>query len=138
MEESTLSNAIGPTGPGRRPTALVVDDDPSVCAVLEVVLRKLGCSVETAANGTEAHERMGRRPLDIIVTDLCMPEEDGFALLNRIRARWRGTPVIAMSAGVPGLDVLSAAVRLGANAAMRKPIDRDLFEAEDRRFLKLA
>lgn len=67
---------------------LVVDDDPDILSVVADVLRDEGCSVTTAANGEEALAslaRPGRERPDLIITDLMMPQMDGWTLCEKLR-----------------------------------------------------
>ena len=67
---------------------LVVDDEPDVRAALDGLLRRWGCSVETAASGGEALSP-GRAPPDLVLCDLRLGEGgSGFDVLDRLRARW--------------------------------------------------
>src|SRR4030095_2706140 len=80
----------GPAGDG--PAAelagrlvLVVDDDPAVRWLFTSVLGDAGATVETAADGKSALARARTRPPDIIVSDILMPEMDGWELCGAIR-----------------------------------------------------
>lgn len=66
-------------------TVLVVDDDELVLALLEADLRQAGFAVRTAANGKEALTTVLGAPVDIIVSDVTMPEMDGLEFCERIR-----------------------------------------------------
>jgi CheY-like chemotaxis protein len=67
---------------------LVVDDEPDVRAALDGLLRRWGCSVETAASGGEALSP-GRAPPDLVLCDLRLGEGgSGFDVLDRLKARW--------------------------------------------------
>jgi signal transduction histidine kinase len=67
---------------------LVVDDEPDVRAALDGLLRRWGCSVETAASGEEALSA-GRASLDLVLCDLRLGEVgSGFDVLDRLKARW--------------------------------------------------
>jgi DNA-binding response OmpR family regulator len=68
-----------------RKTILIVDDDETILNVLERELRKSGFAVLKAVNGKEALEVVSRHPVDIIVSDISMPEMDGLAFCERIR-----------------------------------------------------
>jgi CheY-like chemotaxis protein len=63
---------------------------------------------------------------DLVITDIFMPEGDGFEMLNELRGREPKVPVIAMSGGgvQDGLDVLAIAGRLGATKVLYKPFAR--------------
>ncbi len=80
---------------------LVVEDDVDSRALLEKILRDCGAEVTPAASAAEAFERFSRSKPDIIVSDIGMPEEDGYSLLKRIRATENGdspVPAVALTA----------------------------------------
>ena len=64
---------------------LLVDDEPGILEVVATVMKETGYSVDTANNGNEAWEHIGKHHYDLIVSDLCMPGVDGEALYKRIR-----------------------------------------------------
>ena len=68
-----------------RKTILVVDDDELVLSLVEADLRQAGFAVLTAANGKDALAIVLREPVDIIVSDVSMPEMDGLEFCERIR-----------------------------------------------------
>jgi CheY-like chemotaxis protein len=87
-----------------RPTVLVVDDSPVVLHLLQIVFESAEYDVVTAASGTEALVQVERAQPDIIVTDVAMPEGDGFGLLRQIRENptTSNIPVIMLTASGPG------------------------------------
>jgi CheY-like chemotaxis protein len=82
---------------------LVVDDSPVVLHVLQMVFESAQYDVVTAGGGTEALVRVDRRRPDIIITDVAMPDGDGFGLLEKIRENpaTRAIPVIMLTASGP-------------------------------------
>ena len=87
-----------------RPTVLVVDDSPVVLHVLQMVLESAHYDVVTATGGTDALVQIERCRPDIIITDVAMPDGDGFALLRKIRENpaTSAIPVIMLTASGPG------------------------------------
>jgi CheY-like chemotaxis protein/nitrogen-specific signal transduction histidine kinase len=89
-------------------SVLVVDDDPDTCAALGVVLRQAGASVRTAGSVPEALRVSGEATIDVVVTDLAMPDRDGYALLAALRgddaAAGRHVPIIALTAAASPED----------------------------------
>ncbi len=79
---------------------LVVDDEPDSLDVVMMVLSASGATVFAAANGQEGLELFRRMQPSVVLTDLSMPEMDGWQLLQEIRAtdHGRSTPVIALTA----------------------------------------
>ncbi len=79
---------------------LVVEDDPATRKLLGDMLRAEGATVIEADNGRVALERLQEGPFDLIVLDLMMPEMDGFAVVEEVRARGNlaGVPVLVVTA----------------------------------------
>lgn len=96
--------------PGTK-TVLVVDDEPSVLFALSEGLsdRRGGVRVVTAANGIEAVAVLEAEPVDLVLTDLRMPDMDGFELLAFLRRNHPAVPVILMTA----LGSAETSARLG-------------------------
>ena len=78
---------------------LIVDDEPNVLDVMATVLLDAGYSVQTAANGRIALQIIDLTPPDLIITDVMMPNLDGWTLLDHAYQRNPSLPVILMSAG---------------------------------------
>jgi CheY-like chemotaxis protein len=79
---------------------LVVDDDPEIRQLLRRMLEPAGYTVEEAANGRMALERLAASPPGVILLDLMMPEMDGFELVAELRRHetWRAIPVVVITA----------------------------------------
>jgi len=77
---------------------LVVDDDLGICSTLKELLEAAGSSVETAADGVEALERIDSSQFDLVLTDVAMPNMDGCDLYKEIHERLPGLPVLMMTA----------------------------------------
>ena len=111
------------------PLVLVVDDDAALRVSIRALLESLGYVVSTVCNAYEAIVEIGAQRPDAILTDIYMPEGDGYELITTIRDFGEDIPVIAMSGG-PYLvgtdhvginDYLGMAERLGAVATIAKP-----------------
>ena len=100
---------------------LVVDDDPGLVGMVELILGTFNFTVATASNGAEALERMREECPDAVLLDLMMPVMDGWTFLHERRAQaiCEATPIAVMSARHDA----AAAVELGARAVIRKPFD---------------
>jgi len=79
---------------------LVVDDDPETLDMLVTGLAAFGAGVLTAFSGREAREKVLLDAPDVLVSDLAMPDEDGFALLRELRKQGINVPAIAFTAHV--------------------------------------
>ncbi|MBL4584974.1 MAG: response regulator [Pseudomonadales bacterium] len=101
---------------------LLVDDEPRITELLAFSLRKEQYIIETATSGPEALKTLKERPVEIVVTDIRMPEMDGFELCQHVMELYPATQVIIISAHG---DVESAveALKIGAVDFLQKPID---------------
>ena len=101
---------------------LVVDDDALLREVLTDILRDAGLEVETASTGTEAVAKFDVARVDVILSDVSMPEMDGIELLRQVRERDVDVPVVLMTGG-PSLATAVKAVEYGAFRYLTKPMD---------------
>jgi CheY-like chemotaxis protein len=111
---------------------LLVDDNDDARVTVARILEMSGHNVVQAANAKAASALLKEQTPDLVITDIFMPEGDGFEMLNELRGHEPKIPVIAMSGGgmQEGLDVLSIAGRLGAKKVLYKPFARrQLLEA---------
>jgi CheY-like chemotaxis protein len=106
-------------GPG---TLLVIDDDPAVRGFLRQILAGAGYVVVEAGDGKSGMSKIGPQRVELVITDLVMPEQEGLETLQRLRVERPNLPVIAIS-GAFGGSYLKSARRLGATATLAKPID---------------
>jgi len=77
---------------------LVVDDDMGICRTLKELLEAEGCLVETAPDGAAGLRRLESIPCDVVLTDVVMPNMDGYELYTAIQKRHPGLPVFMMTA----------------------------------------
>jgi EAL domain-containing protein (putative c-di-GMP-specific phosphodiesterase class I) len=103
-------------------TILLVEDDESVRQVYSRVLAKSGFTVVTACNGAQATQLVQRRAIDLVVSDIAMPEMTGVDLLKALRLENLDVPVILMT-GNPQLETATEAVTFGALRYLTKPVD---------------
>lgn len=104
--------------PGK--SALVADDDDVVRSTLARLLRHLDMTVLDAADGVEAIRKVDEHPFDIVISDLSMPQADGFAVLASVRKKQPHTPVIILT-GAGGVPDSVRAMREGAFDFLTKP-----------------
>jgi CheY-like chemotaxis protein len=110
-------------GAGKGPDRLlVIDDDPAVRGFLRQILAGAGYVVVEAADGKSGMSKIEPQRVDLVITDLVMPEQEGLETLQRLRVERPNLPVIAIS-GAFGGSYLKTARRLGATATLAKPID---------------
>ncbi len=107
-----------------RKTILVVDDDETVLSLVEADLRQAGFAVLTAAHGKDALAMVLREPVDIIVSDVSMPEMDGLEFCERIRQspEHADIPFILLTAH-SGAGERIRGLRSGADEYLVKPIN---------------
>ena len=110
-------------------TILVVDDEADIREMLSRHFRYLGHEVETASNGVEAVERLAKSKIDILISDIMMPEMTGVELLKHVRSHY---PMIRpiMITGYVTMDNALACIRYGADSCVFKPLN-DLGQLEN-------
>lgn len=103
---------------------LVVDDEEHIRKLVSVGLRRAGYEVTLAANGKDALDRVAEATPDLIVSDVMMPDLDGFALLSKLRSdsSTRTIPLIFLTAK-GSTDDLVTGLGLGADDYLAKPFD---------------
>jgi len=99
---------------------LMVDDDPGLRDVVSDFLGRHGYNVETAADGREMDEALGRGPVDLIVLDVMLPGEDGLAICRRLANTEGGPPIIMLSAMGEDTDRI-VGLEVGADDYVPKP-----------------
>jgi two-component system, NtrC family, response regulator PilR len=93
---------------------LVVDDERSICELLEISFRKEGHRVDTASDAESAQQRLSSQIYDIVVSDICMRDMDGVELLRYCREVSPSTKFILIT-GVPTINTAIDAVNFGAD-----------------------
>jgi two-component system, NtrC family, response regulator AtoC len=107
-----------------RPLLLVVDDEVPVLKVVERLAVKAGFDVTACASGADAMRTLMRKPADLAMVDLRMPDVNGLDLLRQIRKNVPGCEVILMTA-YAAVDSAVEAIKLGAREYLTKPFDFD-------------
>ena len=114
-----------------RPAVFVVDDEKQMCASLKSMLEGRGFKVSVATSGKEALNVVDQQPFDVFLLDICIPDLDGFSLMERIFSDLPETPVIMMT-GDASVDSAVKALRKGAYDYLKKPFEPDeLFKTID-------
>jgi CheY-like chemotaxis protein len=112
--------------PGVR--VLVVDDEPDARALVSELLTERGALLERAGSANEAFEAFRRFRPEVVVSDIGMPEEDGFSLIRRLRAlpeaEGSRVPALALTAFARDVDSKKA-LESGYSAHLGKPVDPD-------------
>ncbi len=100
---------------------LVVDDEPTLRLGFAYALSNRSTTVETAANGRQALDRIALVPIDLVILDLRMPELDGIGVIDALRAAGNPVPVILCSAAMVPASALRA-IRHGVVDFLLKPV----------------
>ena len=105
-------------------TALVVDDVADVTEMLAVVLTHAGYNVVTAASAPAALKAASERQFDVIISDIGMPDMNGYQLAREVRQLpgYQTVPMVAVT-GYSMFDDKERSTKAGFNAHMTKPID---------------
>ena len=110
---------------------LVVDDEDLGRVTLRQMLEADGHEVLEAANGREGVALHSNDPVDLVVTDIIMPEQEGIETIVQLRRKNPQLKIIAISGGgrMKNMDFLKIASHVGADATLTKPFStRELLE----------
>lgn len=108
---------------------LVVEDKKENVYLLKVLLESDGYEVVTAENGIEALEKLKENPVDMIISDIMMPEMDGFRLYKKCKSddKLKGIPFVIYTASYTSEDDKTFALSLGVDRFVVKPIEPKIF-----------
>ena len=113
--------------PARKaPRVLVVDDDPGLAEVIELLLSREGYLAERAGSVKDARERIAATEPDLVITDLKLPDGTGLDLIDRVHAERPELPLI-MITSYSSLESAIGALRAGAVDYLVKPFDNEEF-----------
>jgi CheY-like chemotaxis protein len=105
---------------------LLVDDDPDTLQVLTLALTQAGADVKACSSATEAFKTLEEWNANVLVSDIGMPDEDGFSLIRKVRAlepELGGTmPAIALTAYATAADRIRA-LSMGFQMHVSKPVE---------------
>jgi CheY-like chemotaxis protein len=108
-------------------SVVIADDVPEIQRLLQQWLRELGCMVTCVSTGKEAVRVLRTVHVDMVITDILMPDGDGLEVIAELRQIQPSARIIAMSGGGSHLlaaDCLKLANSLGAHGILRKPFNR--------------
>lgn len=105
------------------PKVLIIDDEANIRSVLKDMLGMSGYEVDTAENGKEAKELYDKNEYDVVITDIIMPEQDGFEVILDYRNKNQLDRIIAISGGgrTSSEDYLNIANHFGVSSIFSKP-----------------
>lgn len=116
---------------------LIIEDDPGIAEMIEMMLTADGCTTEVVVDGSTALDRLSGPPPDIAVLDVMLPHTDGLDILRTIRSdeRWSKVPVVVVTARGSD-DQVWDGWSAGADYYMVKPFDPNDLRATVRRLLE--
>jgi len=106
---------------------LIIDDDDTIRRMLAKTLTRAGYDVLGAADGDEGLKQFRENEIDLVITDLIMPEKEGIEIIMELKTGFPDVKIIAMSGGahIGPDEYLKLADALGAQRTLKKPIARD-------------
>ncbi len=106
---------------------LLIDDDDLFREVTRLMLESGGHEVLEAKDGRDGLALFRKQPVDVVVTDLIMPQDEGIVTIRNIRALDKETRIVAISGSGRTADVnfLTMAAKLGATSALAKPFEKE-------------
>jgi len=113
--------AAGDVSNPSQPHVLIVDDDAEIAALVSRYLGGNNCRVSIAASGAQLRAALSGLPIDLILLDLGLPDEDGLSLLRHLQTSWRG-PVIVLSGRGESVERV-VGLELGADDYVTKPFE---------------
>lgn len=112
------------TSPESAARILIVDDELPVLHAVRGVIEEMGHQAREAHDGAQAISALEAESFDLVVTDLRMPNQDGFAVVRRARELPAHTPAVVLTASASITDCVEA-MRAGAYNFLVKPLNRD-------------
>ena len=117
---------------------LIIDDESQIRLVLKKMLVREGFSVISASDGKEGMKLFKKDVVDLVITDIIMPEKEGVEVIMELKKDYPDVPIIAISGGgqFSSKHYLDMAKLLGVNAIFDKPIYKDELLKEVKKCLK--
>jgi twitching motility two-component system response regulator PilH len=122
MSEALIMPPAGETAVKRAPTVYFIDDSATMREVIKIAFRRENINVITCADAASALALFEQNRPDVVITDVIMPNQDGYAVCSQIKQHpeFGGIPVVLMS-GVVNKSVADKAVAVKADELIRKP-----------------
>jgi DNA-binding response OmpR family regulator len=131
LQQEMADSVCGGPALGRR-TILIADDEPGMRRFIRDSLDGHDYEFLEAVNGHTAEHIVGQRRIDLVITDICMPDRDGLESIQAIRRMQARLKILAVSGAFDGL-FLATARAFGADAALAKPFrSAELIECVNR------
>src|SRR5689334_4347987 len=122
MSEAMTVPPLADAPTKRTPTVYFIDDSATMREVIKIAFRKENISIVACADANAAISQFEQNPPDAVITDVIMPDQDGYSVCTQIKqhAEWSNVPVILMS-GVVNKTVADKAIAVKADELIRKP-----------------
>src|ERR1700726_356131 len=122
MSEALIMTPAGQVAVKRPPTVYFIDDSATMREVIKIAFRRENINVITCADAASALAQFEQNRPDVVITDVIMPNQDGYAVCSQIKQhpQFGGIPVVLMS-GVVNKTVADKAVSVQADELIRKP-----------------
>jgi DNA-binding response OmpR family regulator len=122
MSEALIMTPAGEVAVKRAPTVYFIDDSATMREVIKIAFRRENINVITCADAASALAQFEQNRPDVVITDVIMPNQDGYAVCSQIKQHpeFGGIPVVLMS-GVVNKSVADKAVAVHADELIRKP-----------------
>jgi CheY-like chemotaxis protein len=101
---------------------LIIDDEPSVRRLLGEVLKGAGHDLVEVSTAKEGLRLLGERAIDLVITDILMPDMDGLEVIRNVRREFPKIKIIAISGGRQDIDYCDVARCFGADETLMKPV----------------
>lgn len=110
------------------PHILVLDDDAIICRFMERLLSIMGYHVTCVRCGGDALSVLEDQPVDVLISDITMPDMSGLEVADLVHHRWPDLPIVLCTGHEDAMDPADAR-RLGIKACMIKPMDKSGLDA---------
>lgn len=134
-EKTTRKTALVETETADQASILVVDDDQDTRELIALFLKNRGYSVTTSEDGIDALLHLGKKEFDLVLSDVNMPNLDGFKLLEMINQKGIATPVIFLTSRTRAKDE-KRGLELGAVDYIKKPIQKEILSLRVKSVIK--
>ncbi|MCG7927569.1 MAG: sigma-54 dependent transcriptional regulator [Candidatus Thiodiazotropha taylori] len=120
-----------------QPTALIVDDEPDICELLEITLLRMGIDAHSVFNLASAHQLLAEQSFDLCLSDMRLPDGNGIDLVRYINETYPQLPV-AMITAHGNMESAIEALKAGAFDFVSKPVDLEVLRKLVQQAIKLS
>ena len=120
----------------KQPLALVVDDEPDICELLEITLQRMGIDASSVLDLGAARQRLSEQAFDLCLTDMRLPDGNGIDLVRHISEHYPRLPVAVITAH-GNMESAIEALKAGAFDFVSKPVDLDVLRKLVEKAIKL-